>query len=89
MQKIIPKDESSALKEESFVGQMATITLGKASKGSPAEAKVTDHHGQTHYFMIQPESEEEIFQQGEQVLLSKPAPSGFFAIRTQNSALKN
>jgi len=88
MQKFMPRDESTALSEESFIGHMATITLGKATKGFPAEGKITDKYGQTHYFMIQPESEKEMFQQGEQVLLSKPAPSGFFAIHTSNDSLK-
>ena len=89
MQKIMPKDESSALSEESFVGQMATITLGIASKNSPAEGKVIDKHGQTHYFMIQPELDQEKFNQGETVLLSKPSSNGFFAIKTTHTSLQN
>lgn len=87
LQKIMPKDESSALREESFVGAVAIITLGKATKGSPAEAKVTDKYGQTHYFMIQPEGDEE-FSQGEQVLLLRPSSNGFFAIRNNNTSLQ-
>jgi len=89
MQKVMPRDESSALSEESFIGHMATITLGEASLNSPAEGKVTDQHGQTHYFMIQPETENERFNQGEQVLLSKPSHNGFFAIKNTNTALQN
>ena len=87
LQKIMPKDESSALREESFVGAVAVITLGKATKGSPAEAKVTDKYGQTHYFMIQPDGDEE-FLQGEQVLLLRPSSNGFFAIRNNNTSLQ-
>ncbi len=87
LQKIMPKDESSALREESFVGAVAIITLGKATKGSPAEAKVTDKYGQTHYFMIQPEGDDE-FAQGEQVLLLRPSSNGFFAIRNNNTSLQ-
>jgi hypothetical protein len=85
LQKIMPKDESSALSENSFVGAPAIITLGKATKGSPAEAKVIDKHGQTHYFMIQPESEGTEFVQGEQVLLLRPSSNGFYAIRNNTS----
>jgi len=87
LQKIMPKDESSALSENSFVGMLATITLGKAKKGSPAEAKVIDRHGQTHYFMIQPEGEDDEFVQGEQVLLLRPSSNGFYAIRNHNTSL--
>lgn len=87
LQKIMPKDESSALSEESFVGAVAIITLGKATKGSPAEAKVKDKYGQTHYFMIQPEDDEE-FSQGEQVLLLRPSSNGFFAIKNNTTSLQ-
>ncbi len=87
LQKIMPKDESSALSEESFVGAVAIITLGKATKGFPAEAKVKDKYGQTHYFMIQPEDDEE-FSQGEQVLLLRPSSNGFFAIKNNTTSLQ-
>ena len=87
LKKIMPRDESSALKEESFVGAMVTITLGTAKKGAPAEAKLVDKHGQTHYFMVQPESEEEMFEQGESVLLLRPSSNGFYAIKNSNTAL--
>jgi hypothetical protein len=87
LQKVMPKDESTALRENSFVGTLATITLGKAKKGSPAEAKVIDKHGQTHYFMIQPEGDDDEFVQGEQVLLLRPSANGFYAIRNHNTSL--
>jgi len=87
LQNIMPRDETSALSEKSFIGAMATITLGKATKGSPAEAKVTDKHGQTHYFMVQPHSEDEQFEQGESVLLSEQLSNGFYAIKTTNPSL--
>jgi len=87
LEKIMPRDESSALKEESFVGAMVTITLGTAKKGSPAEAKLTDVHGQTHYFMVQPEDEEEQFEQGSSVLLLRPSSNGFYAIKNTNTSL--
>ncbi len=87
LQKIMPKDESSALSEESFVGATAVITLGKATTGSPAEAKVIDKYGQTHYFMVQPDVENETFEQGEQVLLLRPSSNGFYAIRNSKNSL--
>ena len=87
LEKIMPRDESSALKEESFIGAMVTITLGTAKKGSPAEAKLTDVHGQTHYFMVQPEQEDEQFEQGSSVLLLRPSSNGFYAIKNTNTSL--
>ena len=87
LEKIMPRDESSALKEESFIGAMVTITLGTAKKGAPAEAKLTDVHGQTHYFMVQPEDEETEFEQGSSVLLLRPSSNGFYAIKNTNTSL--
>ena len=88
IEKIMPKDESSALNEESFVGKVAVITVGNARFGSPAEAKVIDRYGQTHYFMIEPESNDIEFSQGEDVLLSKTKQNGYFAIKNNNTTLK-
>ncbi|MFT5660045.1 MAG: hypothetical protein ACI9TV_000679 [Sulfurimonas sp.] len=89
LEKIMPKDETSALSQESFIGKVAVITLGKASYGLPAEGKIKDKYGQTHYFMIEPESQEIEFIQGEDVLLSKQKLNGFYAIKNEHSSLKN
>ena len=67
--KILPKDETSSISSHELVGHIATITLGKATKGSPAEAKTQDQHGQTHYFMVEPNSEKVTFTQGQKVLI--------------------
>ncbi len=39
---IMPSDETEAVSEQSFIGRIAVITLGAATLGSPAEAKLTD-----------------------------------------------
>jgi hypothetical protein len=67
--KIIPKDETDAVSEDSFVGRVAVITLGQARKGKPAQARLKDSHGQTHYVMVEPDSSETTFTQGQTVLL--------------------
>lgn len=84
----MPKDESSALSMESFIGKSATITLGTASLNSPAEAKLKDRYGQTHYFMVEPEDGSVKFNQGESVLLSKVNNHGFYAIKNDYQTLK-
>lgn len=63
--KLIPKDETTAVSTDSFVGRVATITLGTARKGEPAQAKLTDRHGQTHYVMVEPDSEATVFEAGD------------------------
>lgn len=52
---ILPKDESSAVSGDSLVGKSARILIGHASIGSPAQAKLTDEYGQTHYVMVEPD----------------------------------
>lgn len=80
--KLIPSDESSAVSQNSFLGQAATITLGKAEKGHPAEAKLRDQHGQTHYVLVEPMVEGEVFEAGETVLLIRDRGAVFCAART-------
>ncbi|TYT75464.1 YqiJ family protein [Desulfobotulus mexicanus] len=69
LHRILPKDESLAVARTSLIGQVAVITLGTAGKGSPAEAKTKDAHGKTHYFLVEPDQDDEIFKTGDAVLL--------------------
>lgn len=86
--KVLPKDETSSISNNDLIGHIATITLGKAIKGSPAEAKVKDQSGQIHYFMVEPENENDIFMQGEKVLISSQNETLFFAIKDIPEKLK-
>ena len=86
---IIPQDESSAISENDYVGRIATITLGNAKKGYPAEAKLTDSHGQTHYIMIEPETDAFSFDQGEEVLVVQRDKNLFLAIKNTHAALSD
>ncbi|SDD88570.1 YqiJ family protein [Kordiimonas lacus] len=86
--KIMPKDETEAVGSETFIGRPATITLGTASMGSPAQAKLKDKHGQSHYVMVAPDNDGESFEQGTGVLLVRQTGSTFFAIKdTQTDML--
>ncbi|MCH9813482.1 MAG: YqiJ family protein [Epsilonproteobacteria bacterium] len=68
--KVIPKDESSAISEESFIGYSATIVIGQAKLGRPAEAKFVDVNAHTQYIMVEP-VEDVVFKQGDEVLIVK------------------
>lgn len=85
--KIMPKDETDAVKEESLIGHIATITIGSAKAGSPAEAKVRDHHGTTHYIMVEPDSDTEVLTRQHSLLLVRKSGSIFKAIINTNTAL--
>lgn len=86
--RVMPKDETEAVSEKSFIGMVAVITTGKAKKGSPAQGKLTDRYGQTHYVMIEPDEAGEEFLQGAEVLLVSQHSATFQAIRNTSSVLK-
>ena len=86
--KIMPNDETDAVSSSTFIGRVATVTLGEATAGSSAEAKVTDEHGYTHYIMVEPDSEGVSFPQGSQVLLTEEHGAVFKGIRSDSDGLK-
>jgi hypothetical protein len=67
---ILPREETQAVSSESFVGCAARINIGTARPGKPAEARVVDKYGHTHYVMVEPEHDEE-FKTGSAVLIIK------------------
>lgn len=85
--RLIPSDETSVVSRTSFVGRVATITMGTATRDHPAEARLTDEHGQSHYMMVEPDDETESFSAGEQVLLVDRRGGQFRVIRTTSDAL--
>jgi len=79
MAKILPQDETTAIYSEELIGRTAVIILGEAKINSPAEAKVKDQFGQMHYVLVEPE-QNEIFHQGQSVVLTQKTKIGFQAI---------
>lgn len=77
--KILPQDETSAIYSEELIGRTALIVLGKAKINSPAQARVKDHFGQTHYILVEPETDIQ-FSQGQEVILTQKTTIGFKAI---------
>jgi hypothetical protein len=67
--RVIPKDETTAVADASLVGRIGTIVIGTARVGKPAEARLRDEHGATHYVMVEPEEADQAFASGESVLL--------------------
>jgi hypothetical protein len=78
--KFVIKDETSAVSRETFIGKLATITVGTAKRGTPAEAKLKDEHNQVHYVRIEPEKNDEQFEQGTEVLIVNKTRNIFIAI---------
>lgn len=86
--RIMPKDETEAVSEKSFVGLVAVITTGKARQGSAAQGKLIDRFGQAHYVMIEPDEAGEEFLQGAEVLLVSQQGATFKAIRNTSAVLR-
>ena len=85
--KVLLKDETEALSSASFIGQVATITLGEARQGSPAEARFRDQFGTTHYLMVEPD-DGETYQAGDNVLLVQQRGAVYQCIRSDNKHLQ-
>jgi hypothetical protein len=66
---IVPRDETSIVSEQSLVGRAGVVTGGQARRGYAAQARVRDAHGRTHYLMLEPDIDDEIFEPGAQVLI--------------------
>lgn len=81
LSRLLPKNETSAISNNSFKGLIATITIGTAKQGSPAEASLTDSFNQKHYVLVTPDSDNEEFNQGQQVVLVEKKESFWLAIK--------
>jgi hypothetical protein len=84
--KVMPRDETQSVSAQSFIGQVATIVLGTASVANPAQARLRDKHGQTHYVMVEPDDEDS-FEAGDSVLIVAQAGPTYRVIRADNAAL--
>ncbi len=84
--RLMPKDETSVVSAEQFLGQVAVINQGTARFDMPAEAKLVDAHGQAHFIHVKPESEDEAFAEGTSVLLIQRDGYLFTAIRSDVGA---
>jgi hypothetical protein len=79
---VIPRDETTAVSEASFVGRLARVTGELASEGRPAQAKLMDEHGQAHYLLVEPDAPGITFARGETILaVSRASGTVFRAIR--------
>jgi hypothetical protein len=65
----IPKETSSAVSAESFVGLVATVNLSGGTRGNPTRASLHDAHGQRHYLLVEPDEEGISFSEGDKVLI--------------------
>ena len=84
---IIPQDETSAVSEQSLVGRVGVVVTGSARRGLAAQARVKDVHGRSHYLMVEPDVDDEVFQEGAQVLIVSKAGAFYRCIANPHPTL--
>lgn len=84
---IIPRDETSVVSEQSLVGRVGVIVSGGARRGLAAQAKVKDSHGRSHYLMVEPDIDDEVFNEGTQVLIVRKAGAFYRCIANPHPTL--
>ncbi|MFC3712154.1 YqiJ family protein [Sphingoaurantiacus capsulatus] len=78
--RIMPRDETTAVSLSTLVGRRATIVVGTATASSPARARAYDVHGQSHYILVEPNTADEIFLEGDEVLIVARETNHFRAV---------
>jgi hypothetical protein len=84
---IIPKDETTAVSNLTLIGRAGVVITGTAKAGMAAEVKIRDQHGISHYLMVEPDLQDEEFEQGTEVLIVKKNGATYRAIRNPHPAL--
>ena len=84
---IIPRDETSAVSERSLVGRMGVIVTGTARRGLAAQARVRDGQGRSHYLMVEPDLDDDRFDEGVQVLIVSKAGAFYRCIACPHPTL--
>ena len=87
--KFVPKVETTAVSKDTFIGRVASVIRGEARRGQPAEAKLEDRFGKTHYVLVEPDIEGESFNAGDEVLLVRRRDGRFWAIRNPHELLSS
>lgn len=67
--RLIPKTESSAQTARMLSRRRGTVTQGTARRGGPAEVRVADRHGNTHYLRAEPLRDGDSIPRGHEVFV--------------------
>ncbi|WP_374565211.1 YqiJ family protein [Ideonella sp.] len=78
---LIPRDETSAVSEQTLIGRTGVISGGAARRGMAGQARVKDSHGRSHYLMVEPDVDDEVFDDGVEVLIVRKVGSFYRCIR--------
>ncbi len=85
--RLIPSVETDAVSAESLVGRVAKVTLGIATEGEPAQARVKGPKGHNHMVLVEPDLPGQSLEQGSRVLLVSREGAIFRAIPAPSESL--
>jgi hypothetical protein len=82
---ILPKDETAALSQDTFIGRPAIITIGTVTHTRQSEARLKDALGRDQYVQVIADVEGETFPAGSEVLLVQRQKHLFTVIKNTQS----
>jgi Protein of unknown function (DUF1449) len=84
---IIPRDETSSVSEQTLLGRVGVIVAGAAKRGLAAQARVKDSYGRSHYLMVEPDLDDEILDEGTNVLIVRKVGAFYRCIANPHPSL--
>ena len=87
LEKVLPKDETAAISSDTFIGRIATITIGSVTHERHSEARLLGPDGKTHYVQVVADNEGMSFRKGDAVLIVGRRGEGLFTVIENNNPL--
>jgi hypothetical protein len=78
--RLLPRTETQSVSQRHLGRRAGTVTQGTARRGTPAEVRVTDRHGNTHYLRAEPFRDADEIPEGADVLVIRHRPTGGFRL---------
>ena len=78
--RVLPQVETQSISERAMGRRKGVVSQGTAARGRPAEVKVTDGYGNTHYFRAEPLRDEDSLPKGTEVLVLRHRPTGSYRL---------
>lgn len=67
--RLVPREESYAVKRSDLIGLRGVVTLGPLDDGDPGNVRVRDKHGELHVVRARPADPGSVIQKGEEVVV--------------------
>jgi hypothetical protein len=87
--RVMPRFETTVISTDDLLRRRGTILEGTARRGSPARAKVVDHHGQAHFVMVEPHDDAEAIASGQSALIVRREGQLFYVLPDSDTRLQS